>query len=102
MTLTKKNTIITETIHALQEENKKLEQKVLKYRAKEVINKRMFDYILCTRKNGSKFIKIIYDSHEIDGWVEIAKINLSRNEWVQNNFSIEDVLGEVNNPPLKL
>jgi len=29
-----------------------------------------FDYILCTRKNGTKFIKAVHYSCEFDGWVE--------------------------------
>jgi hypothetical protein len=54
-----------------------------------------FDYVLCTRKNGTKFIKVVHYSCEFDGWIEIARINLSKHEWVQNNFSIEDVFEEL-------
>lgn len=76
-------------------ENIKLKRELVKYKAKEALNKKQFNYILCTRKNGDKFIKIIYDSYEVDGWVEVARINLSKNEWVQNNFSIKDVFEEL-------
>ena len=82
-------------IYELQDENIKLKRELAQYKAKEVLNRKQFAYILCTRKNGSKFIKIVYDSYEVDGWVEIARINLSKSEWVENRFSIEDVLDEL-------
>lgn len=82
-------------IRRLQEENKSLKRDISKYKAKELRDKKMFDYVLCTRKNGTKFIKVVYDSYESDGWVEIARINLSKNEWVRNRFSIEDLFDDL-------
>lgn len=54
-----------------------------------------FEYALCTRKNGTKFIKITAYSADYGDDVEIARINLSKNEWVQDNFSIKDIFGEL-------
>ncbi len=82
-------------INDLGEENLKLKRELSKYKAKEILNRKQFDYILCTKKNGNKFIKVIYDSYEADGWVEVARINLSKSEWVEDRFSIEDVLDEL-------
>lgn len=79
----------------LESKNTELKRELAKYKAKESRSQKTFNYILCTRKNDTKFIKVVYDSYEADGWIEIARINLSKNEWVQNNFSMEDVFGEL-------
>ena len=83
--------LITKLNEQLRETNKEL----LKYKVNEILNRKQFKYILCHTKKGNKFIKIVYDSYEVDGWVEIARIHLSKSEWVRNRFSIEDVLEEV-------
>lgn len=80
-----------ELLERLNEANREIS----KYKVKEVLNRKQFNYILCTTKKGNKFIKIIYDSYEADGWVEIARIYLSKSEWVRDRFSIEDVLAEL-------
>ena len=82
-------------IRRLQEENRMLKQEVSRYRVKRALNKRQFDYMLCGRKNGTDFIKVIYDSYEADGWVEIARINLSKSEWVRDRFSTKDIFDEL-------
>lgn len=82
-------------IRRLQEENRMLKQEVSRYRVKGALNKRQFDYMLCGRKNGTDFIKVIYDSYEADGWVEIARINLSKSEWVRDRFSTKDIFDEL-------
>lgn len=69
--------------------------KLSKYKAKEILNRKQFDYVPCTTKKGNKFIKIIYNSYEADGWVEIARIHLSKSEWVRDRFSIEDIFDEL-------
>lgn len=46
-------------------------------------------------QESNKFIKIIYDSYEADGWVEVARIHLSKSEWVRDRFSVEDILDEL-------
>ena len=79
----------------LKEENKKMEKELLKYKAKEVKNKKVLDFVLCVRKNGTRFIKIIFYSHYHDGWGEVARINLSKNEWVQDNFSVQEIFEEL-------
>lgn len=82
-------------IKELQAENESLKRELLKYKAKEALSQRIFEFVLCTRKNGTKFIKIVYYSNEAAGWVEIARINLSKNEWVQDNFTTEEVYEEL-------
>ncbi len=59
-------------------------------------NRKMFNFTLCDRKNGTRFIKIIYYDSEAGGWVEVARINLSKNEWVQDNFTMKDIFDELN------
>ena len=48
-----------------------------------------FEYILCERKNGKKFIKVIKYFNDADGFIEVARINP-----IKNNFS-EDGDGDL-------
>ena len=59
------------------------------------MNKKYFEYQIYTRKNGTKFIKILFDSIEHGGFVEIGRVNISKHEWVQNNFSMKDILDDL-------
>ncbi|WP_353096202.1 hypothetical protein [Tissierella praeacuta] len=70
---------------------------IANHRAKEILNRKQFDFHLSTTKKGNKFIKIIYDSYEVGGWVEIGRIHLSKSEWVRDRFSIEDIFEELKN-----
>lgn len=72
-----------------------LQKELSGYKVKEALSKSDFKYVLCTRKNGSKFIKVIYDSYDVNGWVEIARINMSKSQWVTERFSIEDLIAEL-------
>ena len=72
-----------------------LNRSLAKYKAKEVLSRKQFDYVIGKTKKGNRFIKVIYDSYEDNGWVEVARIHLSKNEWVQNTFSIEDILDDL-------
>ena len=76
-------------------EIKNMKRELMRYQAKEALNCKQFDFQLCTTNKGNKFIKIIYDSYEAGRWVEVARIHLSKNEWVQNNFSIKDIFEEL-------
>jgi hypothetical protein len=58
-------------------------------------NKNYFEYKIYTRENGHKFIKILVYSNEGGGYVEVGRINLTRSEWVRDNFSIEEVLDDI-------
>jgi len=79
----------------LHQEIRELKKQLLSYKAKENMNRKTFDYIMSEPPKGNKFIKIIYDSNEHNGYIEIGRIKLSKNEWVQNNFSIKDILDEI-------
>ena len=67
----------------------------LKEKAQKILNKQYFDYKIYKRKNGTKFIKILIYSNEHDGYIEVGRINMSKNEWVQNNFSMQDIFGDI-------
>lgn len=67
--------------------------------AKEVIRGRLFshviapkdfEYILCERKNGKKFIKVIMYFNDANGYIEVARINP-----IKNAFN-EDGCGDMN------
>lgn len=82
-------------IRQLKAERDALRKEVLKHRAKEARNYKLFDFVISTRKNGTEFIKVIYYSNEYCGWVEVARVNLSKHEWVQDKFSIWDIFSEL-------
>ena len=79
----------------LHQEIRELKKQLSSYKAKEIMNRKIFDFTIGKTRKGNKFIKIIYDSYELNGWVEVGRIKLSKNEWVWNNFTIEDVLEEL-------
>ena len=55
----------------------------------------IFEWKLAKRKNGSKFLKLIYYSNEAGGYVEAGRFNISNAELVNNDWSIEGVLREI-------
>ncbi len=55
-----------------------------------------FEFILCETKTGSKFIKIITWIPDADGYIEIARIRMSKQDIVTNNISIEELVKELN------
>ncbi len=54
-----------------------------------------FEYILCKTKSGNQFIKIITWIPDADGYVEIARIRMSKQDIVTNNISIEELVKEL-------
>lgn len=79
---------LNETAYELTKYKKKL-------MACEVRSSKYFEYELNTRKNGSKYIRVLIYSNEHFNYIEVGRFNLSKNEWVQNNFSVEDVLEDI-------
>jgi len=50
-----------------------------------------FKWQKCKRKNGNEFLKLIWYSNEADGWVEVGRFNMSKSEFVQNVWSLNDI-----------
>lgn len=51
------------------------------------INKPNFEYLVCERKNGKKFIKILEYINDADGYVEVARINQIKSNWIENGWN---------------
>lgn len=66
-----------------------------KLMACEIKNSKYFEYEINIRKNGSKYIRVLIYSNEHFNYIEVGRFNLSKNEWVQNNFSTEDILEDI-------
>lgn len=45
-----------------------------------------FEFLLCERKNGKKFIKVIMYFDDADGYMEIARINPIKNEFIEKGY----------------
>ena len=58
-------------------------------------NDKIFKWHKCTRKNGTKFLKLIYYSPTVDGYVEVGRFNMSKSELPQNEWTLEEILKEV-------
>ena len=50
-----------------------------------------FKWQKCKRKNGSEFLKLIYYSQTVDGYVEVGRFNMSKQELVQNEWSLNEI-----------
>jgi len=50
-----------------------------------------FKWQKCKRKNGSEFLKLIYYSRTVDGYVEVGRFNMSKQELVQNEWSLDEI-----------
>jgi len=52
---------------------------------------KVFKWQKCKRKNGTEFLKLIWYSNDADGWVEVGRFNMSKSEFVQNIWSLNDI-----------
>ena len=83
-------------INELQKENSIL--KSHNKRLQDIINRinyRIFKWHKCKRKNGTEFLKLIYYSPLFDGYVEAGRFNISKHEVIQNEWSIDEILREL-------
>lgn len=75
---------------------KALLKEVQKHRVNEIKNKRIFKWVKCKRKNGNEFLKLIYFRYESDGWVEAGRFNMTKSECVNNEWTLDEILAELN------
>ncbi len=54
-----------------------------------------FKWHKCKRKNGTEFLKLIWYSNEADGWVEAGRFNMSKSEFVQNQWTLNEIYEEL-------
>lgn len=55
-----------------------------------------FEFLLCERKSGVKFIKVTTYCYDADGYIEVARINNIKSDWNRDGeYSIEHVFGEL-------
>ena len=67
------------------------------YRALKYSKKPLFEWILCKRKNGTEFMKLVYYSNEAGGNIEAGRFNMSKSEQVNNDWTIEEIINEIKN-----
>ena len=61
---------------------------------KQLPNK-TFEWQKCKRKNGTEFLKLIYYSPSVNGYIEVGRFNMSKQELVQNEWSLDEILREL-------
>jgi hypothetical protein len=71
-------------------------KELLHHRVYEVKNKKIFEWIKCKRKNGTEFLKLIYYRYESDGYAEVGRFNMTKDEIINNEWSIDEILKELN------
>lgn len=71
-------------------------KELLHHRAYEAKNQKIFKWIKCKRKNETEFLKLIYYRYESDGYVEVGRFNMTKNEIANNEWSIDEILAELN------
>lgn len=64
-------------------------------KSKELINKPVLEWVECKRKNGTKFLKLVYYSTYVDGYIEVGRFNMSKYEVPNNEWTIEEILSEL-------
>lgn len=75
---------MADLIHFLQEK-----------RWSEMKERKTFEWVKCKRKNGKEFLKLIYYSPAVDGYIEAGRFNISTNETVQNEWTLDEIKKEV-------
>lgn len=62
----------------------------------KIISRPQFEYQLCERNNGKKFIKVLMQINDADGFVEVARINLTKSHWTDNDYTnVEEIYHEL-------
>lgn len=62
----------------------------------KIVSRPQFEYRICERKNGKKFIKILLYVYDADGYVEIARINSIKSHWLEQGYgTIEELYDEL-------
>jgi len=52
---------------------------------------KIFEWKKYKRKNGTEFLKLIYYSPSVNGYVEVGRFNMSKQELVQNEWSLDEI-----------
>lgn len=61
-----------------------------------IIRKPDFEFQLCERNNGKKFIKVLLEINDANGFIEVARINPSKNYWTEDGYGdMEEVYLEL-------
>ena len=72
-------------------------QIAIKALTKQLVDKHCesFKWHRCKRKNGTEFLKLIAYDNEVAGYIEVGRFNISKNEYIQNNWSMNDIYEEL-------
>ena len=64
---------------------------------KQKINERskLLKWHKCTRKNGTEFLKLIYYSPYLDGYVELGRFNMTKFEAQNNEWTLTEIMKEL-------
>ena len=57
---------------------------------------KIFEWHKCKRKNGTEFLKLIYYSPSVNGYIEVGRFNMSKQELVQSEWSLDEIVRELN------
>lgn len=61
-----------------------------------IIKKPEYEFQLCQRSNGKIFIKILTEINDTSDYVEVARINTSKNHWTDNGYGeMEEIHDEL-------
>jgi|GEM_PF-2711005 hypothetical protein len=58
-------------------------------------SQKIFEWVKCKRKNGTEFLKLFYYSPNADGYVEAGRFNMTKSEFVNNEWTLEEILREL-------
>lgn len=54
-----------------------------------------FKWQKCKRKNGTEFLKLITWDNDAGGYIEVGRFNMSKCEYIQNNWNLNDIYDEL-------
>lgn len=61
-----------------------------------IVKKPEYEFQLCQRDNGKKFIKVITEINDANGYVEVARINPSKTYWTEQGYGdMEEIQTEL-------
>lgn len=57
----------------------------------EFLPRPVYDVEILKDPNGNDLVKILTYDNDKDGWIEVARVKLSRSEYVRDRHSLDDI-----------
>lgn len=64
-------------------------------KSEQITSESPFKWVKYKRKNGTEFLKLIAYSYYAQGYIEIGRFNMSKDETVNTEWTLDEILEEI-------